>query len=266
MEKISVMSFNLRVDCQGDGINRIQNRKGRILETIKKYSPDIIGFQEAEDNVREWLRDSLAEYTVVGCGREVDYRGESVPVAFRRDKFEMIFCENFALSETPEIMGTRFEGVGQSDNSRMATAIKLKEINTNEPFLFLNTHADHHAPEARRLEFLMLSEYLSAKGDRCILTGDLNTLPDSDLLKVFTENTLLPFTDATCRIEETFHAFGKVGKSSYWQEKYGTDKVKIDYIFTTLPTDPGASFAIEDIPENEIYISDHRPVMAFVEI
>ena len=35
MMKISVMSFNLRVDCTKDGINRVCNRKGRILETIK---------------------------------------------------------------------------------------------------------------------------------------------------------------------------------------------------------------------------------------
>ena len=264
--KTSVMSFNLRVDSKNDGINRIYNRRGRIIETIKKYSPDLIGFQEAEDEIRAWLRDSLSDYVVVGCGREADFKGESVPIAFRKDMFEMISCENFALSPTPEIMGTRFEGVGQSDNARMATAVKLKPNGESEPFLFLNTHADHHAPEARRLEFLMLAEYLSAKSDRCILTGDLNTLPDSDLLKIFTENTPLPFLDATCKIEETFHAYGNVGKSSYWQEKFGTDKVKIDYIFTTLKNSPESSFAVEDTPVDGIYISDHRPVMAYIEV
>jgi endonuclease/exonuclease/phosphatase family metal-dependent hydrolase len=266
MMKISVMSFNLRVDCTKDGINRVCNRKGRILETIKTYSPDIIGFQEAEDEIREWLRDSLSDYVVVGCGREADFKGESVPIAFRKDMFEMISCENFALSPTPEIMGTRFEGVGQSDNARMATAIKLKPNGETEPFLFLNTHADHHAAEARALEFALLIDYMEKKGERCILSGDLNTLPDEPILRAFCENSALSFTDATSRIEETFHAFGKVGKSDYWRERYGTDKVKIDYIFTTLPTDPETSFAVEDIPVDGIYISDHRPVVAYIEI
>ena len=264
--KISVMSFNLRIDCEGDGINRLQNRKGRILETVKKYSPDIIGFQEAEDDIREWLRDSLPEYTVVGCGRNSDYKGESVPVAFRKDAFEMIFCENFALSPTPEIMGTRFEGVGQSACPRMATALKLKHREVCEPFVFVNTHADHHAPEARALEFALLIGYMERKGDRCILSGDLNTLPDSPILRAFSENSALPFTDATSRTKETFHAFGKVGKSNYWREKYGTDKVKIDYIFTTLQTDTESAFAIEDVADDGVYISDHYPVMAFIEI
>ncbi len=266
MMKISVMSFNLRVDCTKDGINRVCNRKGRILETIKTYSPDIIGFQEAEDEIREWLRDSLSDYVVVGCGREADFKGESVPIAFRKDMFEMISCENFALSPTPEIMGTRFEGVGQSDNARMATAIKLKPNGETEPFLFLNTHADHHAVEARKLEFSLLVEYMTKKGDRCILTGDLNTLPDAPVLKIFSENPHPALKDTTSLIDATFHAFGKVGESEYWKERYGTDRVKIDYIFTSLPFEAEASFAVEDIPENGIYISDHRPVMAFIEI
>ena len=148
----------------------------------------------------------------------------------------------------------------------MATAIKLKPNGETEPFLFLNTHADHHAVEARKLEFSLLVEYMTKKGNRCILTGDLNTLPDAPVLKIFSENPHPALKDATSRIEETFHAFGEVGKSDYWRERYGTDKVKIDYIFTTLPTDPETSFAVEDIPVDGIYISDHRPVVAYIQI
>ncbi len=264
--KISVMSFNLRVDSKNDGINRIYNRRGRIIETIKKYSPDLIGFQEAEDEIRAFLRDSLSDYVVVGCGRETDFKGESVPIAFRKDMFEMISCENFALSPSPEIMGTRFEGVGQSDNARMATAVKLKPNGESEPFLFLNTHADHHAPEARQLEFSMLIEYMKSNGSRCVFTGDLNTLPNSPLLKIFSEDYSMPFIDATCKIEETFHAFGTIRENKEWLKKFGTDKVKIDYIFTTLKTSPESSFAVEDTPVDGIYISDHRPVMAYIEV
>ena len=264
--KISVMTFNLRVDCASDGINLFENRKGRILDAIGKHSPDIIGFQEARDDARDWLSDSLPAYVLVGCGRDADYRGEGVPVAFRKDAFEMIFCENFALSPNPEIMGTRFLGVGQSEYPRMATALKLKHRDAKEPFVFVNTHADHRAAEARGLEISMLVDYMAKKGKRCILTGDLNTLPSEPILKPFSENPDFCFTDATAGIEETFHAFGKVEGSSYFRQKYGEGKVKIDYIFTTLPTDPSASFAPEDIPEDGVYISDHRPVIAFIDI
>ena len=53
-------------------------------------------------------------------------------------------------------------------------------------------------------------------------------------------------------------------EGSRFRPKYGEGKVKIDCIFTTLPTDPSASFAIEDTPEDGIYISDHRSIMALL--
>ena len=92
--KIKVFTFNLRVEAKVDGINTFSNRRGRILDTIKEYSPDIIGFQEANDNMREWLIDSLSDYTVVGCGRLAGWRGESTVLAFKKHMFEMISLEN----------------------------------------------------------------------------------------------------------------------------------------------------------------------------
>ena len=89
--KLKVMSFNLRVEAPAhDGINDLPNRKGRILDAISTEAPDLIGFQEARDGTRAWLRDTLSDYVVVGCGRYAEYRGESAPLAFRKDKFEMV--------------------------------------------------------------------------------------------------------------------------------------------------------------------------------
>ena len=45
--EIKVCTFNLRVIADVDGNNIFYNRKGRIADTIKEHSPDIIGFQEA---------------------------------------------------------------------------------------------------------------------------------------------------------------------------------------------------------------------------
>ncbi|MBO7207405.1 MAG: endonuclease, partial [Kiritimatiellae bacterium] len=76
--KLKVMTFNLRVDVQADGINYFPNREGRVLETIHTEKPDLIGFQEASDYVRAFLKNNLSDtYTVLGCGREKNYRGEA---------------------------------------------------------------------------------------------------------------------------------------------------------------------------------------------
>ena len=61
MAKLKVMSFNLRVEAQIDGINNLINRKGKILDVIATEAPDLIGFQEARDGTRAWLRDTLMD-------------------------------------------------------------------------------------------------------------------------------------------------------------------------------------------------------------
>ena len=65
------------------------------------------------------------------------------------------------------------------------------------------------------------------------------------------------YTNATENIGETFHDFGKTLPENAKQ---------IDYIFTDMRTDVRESFALRKEPKNGIYLSDHHPVCAFLEI
>lgn len=258
MSKLKVMSFNLRVESPAhDGINDLPNRKGRILEAINSEAPDLIGFQEARDGVRAWLRDTLTDYVVVGCGRYAGYRGESAPLAFRKDKFEMVKMDTFWLSSTPKIPASTYEGSDQSDCPRIATAVVLKPIESDQLLLFINTHTDHLGSLSRTLASAQLLEYMSNSGLRCVLTGDFNATPDTAEIKMITASKAFPMTDATSLLGPTFHAFGTIPEDK---------RVKIDYIFTNLPTDPSEAYALSDEPVDGIYISDHQPVVAFAEI
>ena len=40
------MTFNVRYATAKDGINQWENRKKDVLNLLKNYSPDIVGFQE----------------------------------------------------------------------------------------------------------------------------------------------------------------------------------------------------------------------------
>jgi len=264
MSRIKVMSFNLRVEAPSiDGINDLPNRKGRIMETIETESPDLIGFQEASDGTRNWIRDSLTDYVVVGCGRYKDYRGEGAPLAFRKDKFELVSMETFWLSCTPKIPESRYEGSDQSGCPRIATAVVLKPHDSDELLLFLNTHTDHQGSVSRVLASAQLLEYASQQGLNTVIAGDFNAQPDSAEIKMMTENKAFPLTDATAMLGGTYHGFGKLTSDAEDPKKRA---VKIDYVFTNLPTNADESYAVEDIPIDGIYISDHRPVVAFVEI
>ncbi len=258
MSKIKVMTFNLRVEASAhDGINDLPNRKGRILETISTESPDLIGFQEARDETRAWLGDTLSDYVVVGCGRYADYRGESAPLAFRKDKFEMVSMDTFWLSSTPKVPASTYEGSDQSGCPRIVTAVVLKPLESDDLLLFINTHTDHQGSLARVLSSAQLLEYASQKGMATVITGDFNATPDTAEIKMMTVNKAFPLVDATALVGPTFHAFGKISAE---------ERVKIDYIFTNLPCDLNESYALSDKPIEGIYISDHCPVVAFVEI
>ena len=258
MSKLKVMSFNLRVEAPShDGINDLSNRKGRIVEAINTEAPDLIGFQEARDGTRAWLRDTLTDYVVVGCGRYAEYRGESAPLAFRKDKFEMVSMDNFWLSSTPKVPASFYSGSDQSDCPRIATAVVLKPIESDELLLFINTHTDHQGAISRMLASAQLLEYASQKGIATVITGDFNATPDTAEIKMMTVNKAFPMVDATALLGPTYHAFGKIPAEKC---------VKIDYVFTNLPTDVNESYALSDQPVDGIYISDHCPVVAFVEI
>ena len=87
---MKIMSFNLRYDCPNDGINAFSNRTSRVFETIAKENPDIIGFQEVTDSMRKTMRAGLQGYTTVGCGRDWNYHGEAMLIAFKTELFEFI--------------------------------------------------------------------------------------------------------------------------------------------------------------------------------
>lgn len=252
--KIKVFTFNLRVEAAVDGINNFPNRRERILDTIREYAPDLIGFQEATDNMRAWLIDSLTDYTVVGCGRGKDWRGESTVIAFKKHLFELISLEDRWLSATPDIPGSTFGGA-QSGCPRILTAACLKHREAEEPFIFLNTHLDHKGKTARLLGAVEIMQYLSQKGRHFIITGDMNARPDSAAIAAFTEFRPCgeEVIDATRELGGTFHGFGHL-----------EEPIKIDYIFTDMPCSPKDSFIVPNEPINGIYISDHCPVCAFV--
>ena len=252
--KIKVFTSNLRVEAKVDGINIFDNRRGRILDTIREYSPDVIGFQEANDKMREWLIDSLSDYFVVGCGRLGDWRGESTVLAFKKHMFEMISLENHWLSATPDIPGSTFGG-DQSSCPRMFTAVLLKHREAEKPFIFLNTHLDHKGAVARLLGAVEIMQYLSEKGYHFVITGDMNARPDAREIAAFTDFAPCgsAVIDATEKLGGTFHGFGKLEVP-----------VKIDYIFTDMPCDPDESFIVSNEPIDGLYITDHCPVCSFV--
>ncbi len=252
-EKIKVVSFNLRIAVKVDGINYFDNRLPRIIEFLNTEKPDVIGFQEVDGHMKELLNRSIDSYVLVGCGRDADYTGESALIGYRKDKFELLKFEHFWLSATPDIPASRY-GFDQSGCPRITSAALLKMRGATAPFWFVNTHLDHEGKTARLFGSMQIMQFVSTKREPCIITGDFNALPDAPEIRIMVENKDYPMVEATQKIGSTFHAFSPV------------PQCKIDYVFTSMKCDPDEAILYDDEPINGIYMSDHRPVAAFIEI
>ena len=91
-QEIKVMSCNLRYRTEKDGANCFDYRFPKLLAMIRKEAPDVIGFQEATDEMRKALTDGLTDYVLLGHGREKNYMGEGTPIAYRKSALSCTRC------------------------------------------------------------------------------------------------------------------------------------------------------------------------------
>lgn len=254
--KIKVMTFNLRLRAEVDQNNCFDFRKEKILDMIAKESPDLIGFQEANDMMLAWLKANLRDYCVLGHGRGGNYHGEGIPIAYRKELFDLHSFRLEWLSATPHKAGSRMEGLDQSSCPRIFACAELIHRDADEPIAFFNVHTDHKGKLAQIAESTVLCRALAESRFRFVLTGDFNALPDSAPIEMIRATApQLGTVDATQEIVGSFHGFkGNVGTN------------KIDYIFTNLPTDPKRSYAIPDDDSCGHYYSDHNALCAFLKI
>ena len=255
--EIKVMTFNIRYDTKEDGVNSFNGRKELIKRFMDREMPDIVGFQEVLPHVRQWLCDNLDEYTVLGMGRQADYSGESVSIAYRKDKFDLVKFDQFWLSETPEVPGSRFV-LDQSPCPRITVIATLVSRAEGKIFTFANTHLDHYGEYARvcGASFLM-SKLAGNTGKTFFLTGDFNAFPDSAAIKTIKGVAgVKELTDGVPEDFATYHGYGKVKKNC-----------KIDYIFTNEATSlKENSLKIHDDKDGDVWLSDHFPISVVAEI
>lgn len=251
---LKVMTFNLRIRVIADGKNYFDNRREKIRETIERENPDLIGFQEANDFMADWLERTLTDYTVIGHGREADGSGEGMYIAYRRDRFRLHAYRTEALSLTPNVAGSRLISTDQSKCPRTFACAELLCRESGRIFAFYNIHTDHKGAAARLLECAFLMRDVAESGLPFVITGDFNDYPDSaPIALVLSTADSLGTVDATTHIKGSFHAFkGDVGTC------------KIDYIFTNMQVDPAKTYAVADDDRGGCYYSDHNALCAFL--
>jgi endonuclease/exonuclease/phosphatase family metal-dependent hydrolase len=257
--RFSVMTFNVRGSFHEDGANDWDKRRSLNIATIKKYAPDIVGFQEAQQGNIEDYAANLTEYAVelgLISIRQTE-RYHQLPLYWNATRFEKVQSGGFYLSETPGEWSIGWE----STLVRAATWVKLHEITTGMEFVVLNTHFPHE-PEAESTRtkcVVLIIEQLAkiAPDIPHIVMADFNTQPTSEAYQTFIKSDYIDtYTAAGEQAQvNTFHGFA--GDDYDWKSG------RIDWILTkdaTQAFQAVSCFVIKDA-EPPLYPSDHYPVL-----
>ena len=256
MPNIKIVTFNIRCPWDTDGINSFMHRIGFVYDKINREKPDVIAFQECTPKNMEVMEKLFPEYTFHGMYRSVNYWGEGLFVAVRKESFRVVSAESFWISPTPYLPGSRFPE--QSDCPRICNVVQIRRLKSGEMLRLFNVHLDHISEEARvcGMNFMIdkMAEYNARLPLPSVILGDFNSVPQSKTVALCRESENPVLFDVTCDIERTNHDFGR---------RLHTSPSKIDYIFVTaeLADKHIKTEAWEDCHEG-IYLSDHFPVCA----
>jgi len=252
---MNIMTFNIRLDHEGDGQHNWRYRKNYAAELLVNESVDIVGTQEVLKNQLDDLLELSPQYAYVGVGRfDGKTGGEYSAILYKRNRFELVRSGNFWLSETPDSIGSKG---WDAACERIVTWAIFNDLSTGESFAFFNTHFDHMGQIARikSAELIVEKAHQIAENLPVILCGDFNGSPDSKPIQSILESGWLKNTYSIANRKSgpswSFHDFGRLPVDQ---------RQLIDFIFVT---DSFQVLSYKNIFKeiNNTFYSDHNPIV-----
>ena len=260
---LSIFDLNIRYLNEVDGLNVWDNRKQKLLQTILKYLPDVLFFQEITRPQYDYMEDNLnSVYDNVGIYRDNTDHSEKCSISYNKIKYTMTDWGQFWLSSTPYTPGSNDFG---NFFPRICTWVLLRQID-GEQFLCFNIHLDHvnfnaHLPcinvvinESEKI----LKNFPDTR--MVFLGGCFYCEEDDELIYKIKQ---LGYHEIM--FENTFHDFtGEADR--HWDYMFWRE---ISYDENTTITYKNSFVLKEDSIvnlRNQQFISDHYPVIAEFEI
>lgn len=251
------MSFNIRGALYDDGVNRWANRSALNIQVIRRYMPDIIGFQELHlANLTDYLK-ALPEYAFFLGPPYNNQQPFQYPAIFwKREELHHVSCGGFWLSSTPD----RHSSAWDTDCIRSAAWVRLVWQRTGFEFLHINTHLDHVSESARQNGAELIIRQIESQLP-VMITGDFNCLPDSPVNAKF----------QTHGFRDTYKQAGYSAPAYTFHHFEGSDFHprtedfdRIDWILTRDWEEHTIleSFTIIKDAVPPLFPSDHYPIMA----
>ncbi|NQU54624.1 MAG: endonuclease/exonuclease/phosphatase family protein [Bacteroidetes bacterium] len=258
-QQMNIVSFNIRYNNTGDGVNAWPNRIEMVTGLLKFHDAEIFGLQEALYEQITDIQKELPNHEWFGVGRDDGIKkGEFSPIFFDKTKFILLRNGTFWLSENCEKPGLGWDAAC----NRVVTWGKFQSKVTGKQFVMFNTHFDHRGDEARKNSaFLIRDKIKEISGNQglpIILTGDFNLAPESEPIAL-----IKGFMKDSREVSET-PPYGPVGTftSFKWDAPMET---RIDYVFTQGGVDV-LKYAVLTDAKNQRFPSDHLPVFVKVQL
>lgn len=259
MGDISIVSFN----CAAPWGNFIKGtasseRVKRFAAYMNAVKPDSIGTQEMNTEWMSKLAALMPEYDSYGVqrgGDDNEKKSEMNSVFWLKDKYESVMKDTFWLSETPDTE-SKYEGAGCY---RVCSYVMLRNKETGECYLHMNTHLDNASDEARVFGAQVIKDKIneiqltsSQYGLKIVLTGDFNDIESGNPIQTISSALTSCSSAAPQNKKSTYTDWGSLEN----------DGEPIDFIFTNAaPVD----YMILDDTSNG-YVSDHYGVYATINL
>ena len=257
---LRVMTFNIRNSYARDGENDWKLRKELVYQTIRDYSPDILGLQEANHVQQNELLTALPEYQFVGIGAKGGTNGQYCSILYLKNRFSVDKTETYWLSDSP----TEPSSTWGNHHLRIFTYANLVEKETGHIIHIYNCHLDDGSKKAREKSVRQIGEHIlqQPSNEPFVFMGDFNapensvTIQQLGNFKAQKEGTIHLASDSFRMLHPQ-----KKDVGTYHGYKGNTQGDKIDSIFVPSTTEVFEA-SIVRTSSNDRYPSDHFPVTA----
>lgn len=250
---LKVVTFNIRLDKGWDKGNNWEFRKPLVKGFFDKAMADIYCLQEVLPHVKIHIQEMLGnDYFCFGMGRDEHMQDESCYICINKKRLELLACDNFAVSYTPNVIGSKISQEGVLP--RICTHSLIRDNKTGKVFRVFNTHLEHSKHELTVAGLNVVLEQIekinSVNNFSTILCGDFNLLPKFTLQVIKESKTLLRDVSSieSLSVDYTYHGF------------YNDKLIKIDYVLVTKDFEL-SKIDIDVFSKDNVYLSDHFPVI-----
>ena len=275
-EKVKNASTGKVTDC------RYETRARYIVNNIMDNEPDSIGLQEVTPELKLFLENFEdlngrilgARYAAVGEYRDsgTDKSNEGCFIYYNKDKYQVVKSGTIWLSESAE----KYSKHSESNYARIATYALLKNKETGEEYVHVNTHLEHdHTSEkktnsaavsgAEQIVQLLNSSFPNTPA---VITGDFNQLKGSAPYNVFINAGFYDSRD-TSQTKNTYHNSYGIGSGSTPYAAKTIDHILYNGYFnkksyTVYDEDYSNEAKYGRLKLGYKYPSDHHPVVASI--